>query len=365
MRLPRLRVVLQALGAVAAVGLVAGLVAPMLGLVSITASSGHWDVTDWFLHTAMRRAVATQSLGISPPPLDDAAKIAEGAGHFEIGCAPCHGRPGVAPPPIPERMTPPPPYLPPRIAEWEPRELFFIVKHGVKFTGMPAWAAQRRDDEVWSVVAFLLALPELDESEYVALAYGDAEAPADAVAAASLCVRCHGADGRGRDDGDAFPRLAGLDAQYLHATLQSYAGGLRPSGIMEPIAATLDPEAMRRVANFYGRDLPAAPASADDAAATERLRERGRLIAADGIPSRDVAPCAYCHGPEQVARNPLFPRLAGQPRTYLERQLELWTAGGRAGTDYAEVMYEAAKELEPDEVAAVAAYYAALPPVGR
>src|SRR5690606_1925078 len=111
---------------------VLGAAIPLLGLVSITASSGHWAITDVLLHGAMRRSVQTQSLGVEAPPLNDLAMVAEGAGHYEIGCAPCHGRPGQDLPPIPKGMTPPPPYLASRIAEWRPRELFFIVKHGVK-----------------------------------------------------------------------------------------------------------------------------------------------------------------------------------------------------------------------------------------
>ncbi|MBN1236949.1 MAG: c-type cytochrome [Gammaproteobacteria bacterium] len=391
--MPRLDNVLKAVGALALVGAIVAAAVPLLGLVSITASSGHWAITDVVLHGAMRRAVATQSLGIEPPPLSDIAMIAEGAGHFEIGCAPCHGRPGAAPPPIPEGMTPPPPYLPPRIEEWKPRELFFIVKHGVKFTGMPAWAAQRRDDEVWSVVAFLLALPELDPESYLQLAYGELadSAPAltgfpggisrdatgaepaapDAGAAlpaeAAVCARCHGIDGRGRGLG-AFPRLAGFPGEYLHATLESYASGIRDSGIMEPVAASLDAESMRRVAAYYAEQPAAGAAPAEPAAPPAARREDegplalGRRIATEGFALRGVAPCAYCHGPDPVARNPLFPDLAGQPQRYLARQLEQWTrGGGRGGTEYAEVMYEAARRLEPDEIDAVAQYYASLP----
>jgi Cytochrome C oxidase, cbb3-type, subunit III len=78
-------------------------------------------------------------------------------------------------------MTPPPPYLPPRIPKWEPNELFYIVKHGIKFTGMPAWPALDRDDEVWAMVAFLRQFPKLDADEYRRLAQGEA-APSGAVA---------------------------------------------------------------------------------------------------------------------------------------------------------------------------------------
>src|SRR5690606_7441596 len=125
------------------------------------------------------------------------------------------------------------------------------------------WPAQTREDEVWSVVAFLLELPSLNADAYRALAYGElAESPAVGTAAAgaetggdaasaapALCIRCHGTDGEGRTG--AFPRLAALEVEYLHATLASYASGTRPSGIMQSVAASLDEETMLRAAEYY------------------------------------------------------------------------------------------------------------------
>ena len=69
-------------------------------------------------------------------------------------------------------MTPPPPELTGRVSRYKAEELFSIVKHGIKFTGMPAWPVQQRDDEVWAVVAFLRRMPEVDAAEYRRLAYG-------------------------------------------------------------------------------------------------------------------------------------------------------------------------------------------------
>src|SRR5690606_1964233 len=153
-------------------------------------------------------------------------------------------------------MTPPPPELSRTVEKWDPEELFYIVKHGIKFTGMPAWPSLERDDEVWAMVAFLLRLPGLDGVSYRALVEGEAsterrspavgegsEVPpiAGLVApsnvpetVASTCGRCHGIDGNGRGTG-AFPRLAGQRPNYLVAALEAYANGRRHSGIMRPI----------------------------------------------------------------------------------------------------------------------------------
>jgi cytochrome c553 len=243
---------------------VGGFVVAASGIIPIKASTGHWPITVWLLHFAMRRSVATHTLGLSTPPLAEPALVLQGAGHYETGCRPCHGSPGLPPPRIAQRMTPHPPYLPPVIPAWEPDELFYIVKHGVKFTGMPAWPAPQRDDEVWAMVAFLRTLPDLDAAAYRRLVHGEATASGTGAplheslgpeqvphAVTASCGRCHGVDGRGRGIG-AFPKLAGQRSPYLLAALQAFARGERYSGIMEPIAAGLSLEEMRQLALYYG-----------------------------------------------------------------------------------------------------------------
>jgi mono/diheme cytochrome c family protein len=167
-----------------------------------------------FLHFTMRRSVATNSLGADVPPLDHLDLVLKGAMHYETGCRSCHGSPGRPLPRIPQQMTPHPPELPPRIGELKARELFYVVKHGVKFTGMPAWPTQKRDDEIWAVVAFLQKMPELDDAAYRRLVHGPPppSAPIETLggttqlphALTQSCARCHGHDGLGRGSG-AFP----------------------------------------------------------------------------------------------------------------------------------------------------------------
>ena len=72
----------------AVLGLLGGLAFAWSGLFNVGASTGHWAITDWFLHYAMRQSVETHSGGIAAPPLDDPALIDRGAGHYASGCAP-------------------------------------------------------------------------------------------------------------------------------------------------------------------------------------------------------------------------------------------------------------------------------------
>ena len=157
------------------VGAVGAFLFAWSGLYNVAATKGHWAVTDWFLHFAMQNSVKTQSMSVGkPPPLNDIAMVRLGLGHYQGGCAPCHGAPGYDGSPSPEKCCP----LPPgsgRHPAWTDEQLFWIVKHGIKYAGMPGWIAQSRDDEVWTVVAAIRSLPDMSRKEYRRLAMGDAD----------------------------------------------------------------------------------------------------------------------------------------------------------------------------------------------
>jgi cytochrome c553 len=347
-----------------------GLLVAASGVIPIKASSGHWAITRWFLNFSKERSVSTHTLGLEVPALDEPSLVLKGAGHYETGCRPCHGNPALPQPRVAWMMTPSPPYLPPLISKWEPDELFYIVKHGIKFTGMPAWPALQRDDEVWAMVAFLRRFPGLDEEGYRRLAQGEAgpsgevEPLSGLVAPDSVpraitasCARCHGVDGLGRGLG-AFPKLAGQRPAYLFASLQAFARGERHSGIMQPIAAGLSQGEMGELADYYGslRDLSPSGPPQDAAPAIKR----GQAIAERGVPSQRVPSCADCHGPGATRRNPVYPELAGQYADYLVLQLEIFKKNVRGGTDYAHIMRRVAAGLTPDQMRDVALYYASL-----
>jgi hypothetical protein len=71
-----------------------------------------------------------------------------------------------------QSSTPPAPNLAETVPTWTDKELFWIIKHGVKFTAMPAWPALSRNDEIQRMTAFVQRLPEMTTDEYRMLAYG-------------------------------------------------------------------------------------------------------------------------------------------------------------------------------------------------
>lgn len=374
-RLVRLALIGAALAA-------AGLLLAASGVIPLQASSGHWAITEWALRFGMRRSVATHSLFVKVPEhLRDPHQIQRGAGHYELACRACHGEPGGTRPRVAAQMLPPPPDLAERVPESSPRKLFHVVKHGLKFTGMPAWPSLERDDEVWAMVAFLLQYPELDADDYRELSGrnlvtaprgGDLTlTPPPPPLVAQSCVRCHGADGLNRGN-PHLPRLAGQSAAYLRDALSAYASGRRQSGIMSPVAADLTPEAIEVLADYYAslppkRASPVEPAAsgvgwpfaaAPDAAA----RARGERLAREGFPSERIPACLDCHGNNGRRAKPEYPRLAGQPAAYLAQQLELFREDRRGGADHAHLMQPIGARLTPEQAWDLAAYFASLDP---
>jgi cytochrome c553 len=331
------------------------------GLYDIAASGGHWQIVERFLEFGMQNSVRTNALGIEAPKLDNPDLIRLGAGHFHRGCAFCHGAPGMPVNPIAKQMLPSPPDLAKSMRPWKEHELFWIVKHGFKYTGMPGWVALERDDEIWAVTAFLKKLPTLDADSYRDLALGDVRVAARTGSelarsesnpeAASACARCHGAESE-RPKSNLVPVLHGQSADYLFQALQAYAEGKRRSGIMQPLAADLSEEDIRNLAEYYA-SLP--PPQAESKLTNAALDGIGAKLALQGVPEAGIPPCATCHASGAA------PRLAGQHSAYMAGQLKLWRAGHAPQTQGAAMMAPIAQRLSDEQIEAVSDYFAEAP----
>jgi cytochrome c553 len=311
------------------------------GLVPMSAVPPHPEGWAHLLHYGMTRSVAFHAE--APPayaPLSSDAMITQGAASYAVECANCHGAPGFGQSPIALSTRPEPPPLIDVSKSLSDGELFVIVRDGVRYTGMPAWPVLNRPDEVWAVVAFLKAMPEMTRDAYTRLAYGNPAGeraeptasvfgpprpsdptstpgisrfiptnkarpympgdpqnpyatPAGAVLprtgygslagstdALARCISCHGADGSGRTAG-AFPNLTLQSPQYLYDALKAFSTGQRQSGIMWPIAANLTEEEMRTVASRIGTGPAVASRDALGNASTSVAR--GQQIALSGL----------------------------------------------------------------------------------
>jgi mono/diheme cytochrome c family protein len=136
------------------------------GIYNVAATVPHTELTHRVLHTLMEQSVRRRAAGIEAPSLEDPERLQAGLHHFDEMCVTCHGAPGVRPSEIGQGLNPEAPDLTKVAQRWTPAELFWIIKHGVKMTGMPAWGSTHSDDELWGIVAVVKRLPTLSPEEY-------------------------------------------------------------------------------------------------------------------------------------------------------------------------------------------------------
>lgn len=281
------------------------------GIFNVAASSGHWRITTWALNTTMRSSVRTRAAFTAPKTPADATGLISAANHFNQSCAICHGAPGRLPSAVMQGATPNAPNLATIKGKYTDGQIFWILKHGIKFTGMPAWPTLVRDDEVKRMTAFVQRIPGMGAPAYTRLTRPPLPAGTDPLVLS--CAACHGADGRGRGAPD-IPVLGGQNAGYLAASLRAYRSGKRASGVMANAAAPLsdgDIDALAR--HFAARPgLPARPALAGRDA-------RAREVIARGLPRQQLPACASCHAPGKP-----YPIIAGQKAVYIAQRLRHW-----------------------------------------
>ncbi len=131
------------------------------GLYNVSAAAGHLPGVAWILHTTYRNSVELRAPPAAQVPELTDAMAAIGARHFDSACRFCHSPPGEARSATTRSMVPAPPPIQEAVAGWQPRHLFWIVRNGVKMSGMPHWPAEQRQDDVWLVVAFLDRVREM------------------------------------------------------------------------------------------------------------------------------------------------------------------------------------------------------------
>lgn len=178
----------------------AGVLFVYTGIYNVFADDPHWDVTARVLGALRERSIARRIEDVPVPDLDSRRLIAQGAGQYAAMCVVCHLAPGIQPTELSRGLYPAPPQLAQR--RMDPRVAFTIVKHGIKMSGMPAWAGHG-DEQIWSVVAFIGQLPEMNAQQYReyvnspdAAAAMAAHSPAlPAAEAASPAMKMEGAHG--------------------------------------------------------------------------------------------------------------------------------------------------------------------------
>lgn len=137
------------------------------GVYNIGADEPHSKLVYNTLGKFRERAIKHHARDIVlPADFNDPRRIASGAGLYEM-CTGCHLGPGVEKSEMSQGLYPPAPELA-RGTKHSPAEMFWVIKHGVKLSAMPAWGRTHSDELIWDMVAFARALPKMSPEQYQA-----------------------------------------------------------------------------------------------------------------------------------------------------------------------------------------------------
>jgi len=171
--------ILLAVAIAAAAGLAAFIYS---GTYPMGADVPHTKFTHWLLETLREKSIARASRGIQVPELEDPELLLSGGADYNDMCAGCHLKPGVDESDFTIGLYPTPPNLAKHDGkddhgdpQQRMRRQFWIVKHGIKASGMPAWGPTHDDQRIWAMVAFLQKLPELSPQQYQIITVRDEE----------------------------------------------------------------------------------------------------------------------------------------------------------------------------------------------
>lgn len=180
------------------------------GVYNVGADDQHTRPVYAVVETLRERSIQARASKLDIPDMADPARIKQGAGNYNAMCMGCHLAPGMPETELSKGLYPPPPNLT-RTAV-DAAEAFWVIKHGIKASGMPAWGKSMDDEYIWNMAAFLQQLPKLDADQYQALL---ASSGGHSHGGGETKPHAH-ADGEADDHGD----MAGIpmgDADKPHA----------------------------------------------------------------------------------------------------------------------------------------------------
>ncbi len=148
------------------------------GLYPIGADDEHTAPVTWALTTLRERSIERAARDIEVPDLSEPTLLLMGGPDYNDMCAGCHLQPGITSTDLSIGLYPAPPALTTTLdehghdhssslsPEQAAKRNYWIIKHGIKASGMPAWGPTHSDDRIWAMVAFLDKLPTLTEAQY-------------------------------------------------------------------------------------------------------------------------------------------------------------------------------------------------------
>jgi mono/diheme cytochrome c family protein len=158
------------IGLLAVIGIVGSLVYFFTGRYEVAANQKDPAIVNWALEHVRDTSVARHATDAPPASLDDPATVQAGArAYSQRGCVYCHGGRGADWAKFSEGLNPDPPDLKDVVGDLSVAEIFWVVRNGIKMTGMPSFAASNPpvpDQEIWAIAAFVKKLPSVSKDDY-------------------------------------------------------------------------------------------------------------------------------------------------------------------------------------------------------
>ena len=133
------------------------------GVYNIGADDAHTGPVYATLEALRERSIEVRASKLDVPDLDDPARVTQGAGNYAAMCVGCHLAPGMTGTELSLGLYPAPPDLTREAVD--AAQAFWVIKHGIKASGMPAWGKSMDDAYLWNMVAFQQQLPGMDPAQ--------------------------------------------------------------------------------------------------------------------------------------------------------------------------------------------------------
>jgi mono/diheme cytochrome c family protein len=137
------------------------------GIFDPSALSPHSNFTKWAINTTLDKSIERRAKKIEAPNLFDSSLINEGFRHYNEMCVICHSAPGINESEIAKGLYPDAPKLYEYASQMDSKETFWIIKNGIKMTGMPAFGPTHTDQNIWAITGFVIQkLGKLTPEQY-------------------------------------------------------------------------------------------------------------------------------------------------------------------------------------------------------
>ena len=159
-----MRKVLLGAGLMLVILLLSAIAVMRLGLMPVNADGTHSRLEARVMPLVLNASIARHASGEMNPISVNEENLKAGASSYKAMCARCHSTPGGNPSLYGQSFYPPAPQLREGMSNYTDSQLFWLIKHGIRNTGMPAWGAMLSDDEIWQIVSLLKHSQDLPPS---------------------------------------------------------------------------------------------------------------------------------------------------------------------------------------------------------